>query len=368
MQILASYTADEGSPVLSSIITAETDLSEMERAKMRLARVGGSGGNATAARRDARETALQASQVELMCVIEQMNADILRFWHGGDKVRSLRISIQASKLLGHNKVPKAYPSVFSLVSTVLDTFGDLVADRILQTAAQRSSTVAALVNSGRGCDIPAVLLPQQAVEMCHNWFLKILSIRELLPRIYIELSLLQSYAYVEQKAHVDIASVVQRLGMQLRGVADPLVSVHARWYLFLRAEKVLGSRQAARLATRAATTAALAHGGGGPPRARASTATATRNSGKTTSWATALVPCFLDALDCVAYESVNRCGRLGLSLETYVWLFVPALSWMTETLLRHGPAEGDVMRLILDKLSGTANDPVAPRGAPAASA
>jgi hypothetical protein len=42
----------------------------------------------------------------------------------------LKIAIQCAKLLGDTSVPTFYPSTYSLLTMVLDTFGDLVFQRI----------------------------------------------------------------------------------------------------------------------------------------------------------------------------------------------------------------------------------------------
>ena len=77
-----------------------------------------------------------------------------------------------------------YPSMYTLVTRVLDTFGHLVFTRIFQKAMEDSETASlSLFLDAENFTYHDVNI--ESKETCHNWFFKIASIRELLPRMYV---------------------------------------------------------------------------------------------------------------------------------------------------------------------------------------
>jgi hypothetical protein len=90
-----------------------------------------------------------------------------------------------------------YPSKFVLITDILDTFGKLVYERIKSKSgyvAPGSSKPQPLPENF-SCDI----VPTAAKETCRNWFFKIASIRELLPRIYVEASILKCTSFLSDE-------------------------------------------------------------------------------------------------------------------------------------------------------------------------
>ena len=96
---------------------------------------------------------------------------------------------QCSKLLADTSVIQFYPSKFVLITDILDTFGQLVYERI------RTKSLYQAPGSAKPQPLPekftSDIVPSTAKETCRNWFFKIASIRELLPRIYVEASILK---------------------------------------------------------------------------------------------------------------------------------------------------------------------------------
>lgn len=73
------------------------------------------------------------------------------------------------------------------------------------------------------------MVSESAKETCLNWFYKIASIRELLPRLYVEMSIIKCYNFIDSSAHKE---ALMRIAKMIRGIGDPLVAIYARCYLF----------------------------------------------------------------------------------------------------------------------------------------
>jgi hypothetical protein len=80
--------------------------------------------------------------------------------------------------------------MFVLITEILDTFGRLVFDRIknkgvVPAAAMKKPCLQVLfASSHSSVDLGPNDITEEARETCKNWFYKIASIRELLPRMF----------------------------------------------------------------------------------------------------------------------------------------------------------------------------------------
>lgn len=178
------------------------------------------------------------TQKEYIAHIEEQHQKLRSAWDADQRVLALKIAIQCAKLLGDTSVPAFYPSMFVLLSEILDTFGELVFDRIKRrgveiVSAGNQITTAALPANFKSTDVCA-----SAKETCRNWFYKTACIRELLPRLYIDLALIKSYRFLEDGTYPQI---LDRLSRTIRGIGDPLVATYARAYLTTKAVAVSDS-------------------------------------------------------------------------------------------------------------------------------
>ncbi|XP_059139678.1 VPS35 endosomal protein-sorting factor-like [Physella acuta] len=169
---------------------------------------------------------LNLSQQDYVKRIDELNQALINAWESDHRVKALKIAIQCSKLLADVSVIPFYPSKFVLITDILDTFGRLVYDRLLdkaQTSLPGSSRPHRLAANFTSDEVP-----EAAKETCRNWFFKIASIRELIPRLYVEAALLKSYNFLNTGEYTD---ALKRLSLMARGIGDPLVAVYARCYL-----------------------------------------------------------------------------------------------------------------------------------------
>ena len=70
------------------------------------------------------------SQQDYTKRIDELNDALMNAWNEDDRVKTLKIVIQCAKLLADTSVIQFYPSKFVLITDVLDTFGQLVYERI----------------------------------------------------------------------------------------------------------------------------------------------------------------------------------------------------------------------------------------------
>ncbi len=146
-------------------------------------------------------------------------------WAKDERVLSLKLAIQMAKLLGDTSVPKFYPTVFVLVTDVLEDFGEKVYKRLLKKCNDTLDSATPLSAAFVHSDVPF-----NAREITRNWFYKIACIRELIPRLYVEMSILKCYRFLVNSK--EYAEILSRMASIMRGIGDPLIAAYARCYLF----------------------------------------------------------------------------------------------------------------------------------------
>ncbi|OWZ13452.1 hypothetical protein PHMEG_00013218 [Phytophthora megakarya] len=194
---------------------------------------------------DKSEQTIEISQSQYVAKVKEMEKRLIASWEQNHKVEALRIAIKCVKLLSDtDTAPQLYPCVFVLISEVLDAFGKLVFERIHTRASEDES----------GQPLPEPLgenfmssdINVQATETCRNWFYKTACIRELLPRIYIEIALLGCYRFL---CDGEYPQIVARLSNMIKGIGEPMVALYVRLYLALTSSELLGTTSPAEQTT-----------------------------------------------------------------------------------------------------------------------
>uniref|UniRef100_A0A2P2LXU8 UPF0505 protein C16orf62 homolog n=1 Tax=Rhizophora mucronata TaxID=61149 RepID=A0A2P2LXU8_RHIMU len=126
------------------------------------------------------EDANLITRQEYVSQLHDLKDEIIRAWNAEDRVTALKLSLKVAKLLMDTSVLYFYPTLFVLATDVLDTLGDMVWQRVRQKAefSEYGSLLHSLPEDFKASDICS-----EAKETCYNWFSKVGSIRELLPRM-----------------------------------------------------------------------------------------------------------------------------------------------------------------------------------------
>ncbi|KAG6551128.1 hypothetical protein Mapa_007363 [Marchantia paleacea] len=183
--------------------------------------------------KEAREETKIISQQEYVTRLKELNEEISQAWINSERVAALRLSIKVARLLSDTSVPQFYPTLFVLVTDVMDTVGNLVWNRIKKKAEcdEDGKLISPLPVNFTADDVR-----QEAKDTCFNWFYKIGSIRELLPRIYLELAIVRCMLFLEKDPPI---STFQRVTQMMRGLSDPLASAYAHLYLGRRSQATM---------------------------------------------------------------------------------------------------------------------------------
>lgn len=159
--------------------------------------------------------------------MERLNKEMKKFWDKDDKVACIRIAIQCAKLLNDVATPTFYPQKFILLTDILDQFGVLVNGRMRKLTKQYSDGRLVITDENED-SVDFSQIPDKVQETCRNWFLKCACIREVLPRIYLELALVSSHKYMQMRVQ---QSDLVRLSKMVRGIAEPLCAAYTASYL-----------------------------------------------------------------------------------------------------------------------------------------
>ncbi|XP_063864161.1 VPS35 endosomal protein-sorting factor-like isoform X3 [Scylla paramamosain] len=157
------------------------------------------------------------TQGEFTNRLNSLKQEMIEAWNSDQRVKALKIGIQCVKLLNLSAPEHFYPSKFVLVMDILSTLADLVYQRLKQKALNESSPAS-----------NASVARLEAQETARNWFYKVASIRELLPRLYLEAALLPCYSLTDEK---EGEQALVRLARMTRGIGDPLIAAYTRMFV-----------------------------------------------------------------------------------------------------------------------------------------
>ncbi|XP_072078272.1 uncharacterized protein [Arachis hypogaea] len=169
---------------------------------------------------------------EYVSRLHELKDEINRSWLAEDRVTSLKLSIKAIKLLMDTSVSEFYPTLFVLVTDIMDMLGELVWQRIKRKAefTEDGALLCNLAENFKASDICS-----DAKETCNNWFNKIGVVQELLSRIYLELAILPCWQFLLDQPEDSL----WRLVMMIRGLGDPVASAYCRFYMAHCAQKLI---------------------------------------------------------------------------------------------------------------------------------
>eukprot|EP01087_Luapelamoeba_hula_P008608 TRINITY_DN2164_c0_g1_i2.p1 TRINITY_DN2164_c0_g1~~TRINITY_DN2164_c0_g1_i2.p1 ORF type:complete len:988 (-),score=189.50 TRINITY_DN2164_c0_g1_i2:79-3021(-) len=229
--ILQNYTTDETVGIQANFLDTQARVNlPVDKQKQRLEELEDS-------EEALEKEILKVSQKEYIGHIEKLREQLIKAWDAEDRVKSLKIAIQCAKVLSDTAVIKFYPSKWVMITEILDTFGKLVFERIYERAEAGDNGIPIKLKP----NFSPKDIPDTARETCRNWFFKIASIRELLPRFYVELCIIKCYAFLAQNSYRE---VINRLCMMTRGIGDPLIATFARAYLSRKGREIIpGQRE-----------------------------------------------------------------------------------------------------------------------------
>ncbi|TRY63417.1 hypothetical protein TCAL_02649 [Tigriopus californicus] len=152
--------------------------------------------------------------------LDLVTHQLSNYWTEDKRVQVLRLVIQIAKILGDMDKSglSGYPAFFFQITEVLVFFGRLVYDRIASKC------------PGLRMNFTSHDATPQAQEMCKNWLLKIMSIRELVPRLYLEIAFMRCFRFIDDPEYF-YKTVLDRLTKSIRGLSDPIAACYLRAFL-----------------------------------------------------------------------------------------------------------------------------------------
>lgn len=118
--------------------------------------------------------------------------------------------------------PKFYTHKFLIISDILDVFLKFVYDRIYKLSFGNDKSI-------EFDNINPDLVPPKAKDICSNWMYKCSCIREVLPRIYIDIVFLKMFRFIFTEKEIENKIII--IAKMIRGLSSPLISYFVSMYL-----------------------------------------------------------------------------------------------------------------------------------------
>lgn len=195
------------------------------------------------------------SYEEYLKKIDEVHDLLKTHWMQDQRVKALKVAIQLTKLLAETGQLKLYSRKYKMITDIIDEFGRLIYARVHSIASHSTNQneeqdinrqSASISSVETTLDESAATSREIAKDICRNWFLKIASIRELVPRFYCELAILKvcdillTCHYAPSLETPFYTESLRRLTKTAWGFGDPIVALHARLYLCRVSERLIG--------------------------------------------------------------------------------------------------------------------------------
>jgi len=156
---------------------------------------------------------LSSANLNFIQNLNNLKSDLNEAWQNNSRVKALRTVCLVSKHLGDIERFDLYAYKFATSVQILDEFNELIYNRIEEKIKESD-------------DI------EMAKETCRNWHFKICSIQELISRLYLEISTLNTFStFFIYETTDQLVKTIKRLIETVHGVGDPFISVFIYVYL-----------------------------------------------------------------------------------------------------------------------------------------
>ncbi|VDL81955.1 unnamed protein product [Nippostrongylus brasiliensis] len=165
------------------------------------------------------------SQNEFVSHVNELRECFLTAWNNNKRVESVQVITELARLLSAPTTPPFFPVQWILVTDIIDLFGKLVYDRLFSKAnEERKSNGESFLAS----DFVSSDIPPTTVDIAKNWFAKVDDIKEVVPRFYVETTLIGCLRFVDNS---HLSTSLLRLAAMVEKFPHPLSAAYARAYI-----------------------------------------------------------------------------------------------------------------------------------------